>query len=124
MTAVPGSIEPAAPDPNENLRDIFALIRKATGGDFTLYRHNTIQRRNSGLRHSIVLSSWHDGCSSTAREGEVNGMRSESRLFTMFAGWIIAFYGVRRRSWLGTAIAILGLGVAQKAMTVGEGERQ
>jgi uncharacterized membrane protein len=51
-------------------------------------------------------------------------MESETRLFTMFVGWIIALYGVRRRSWLGSTIAILGLGLAQAAMTVGEGERQ
>jgi hypothetical protein len=51
-------------------------------------------------------------------------MQSEVRLFTMFAGWIIAFYGVRRRSWLGSSVAILGLGLARAAMTIGEGERQ
>jgi hypothetical protein len=49
-------------------------------------------------------------------------MQSEARLFTMFAGWIIAFYGVRRRSWPGTIIAMLGLGLAQGAMTIGESE--
>ena len=51
-------------------------------------------------------------------------MESETRLFTMFAGWLIALYGVRRRSWMGSAIAMLGLSLAQSAMTIGEGERQ
>ena len=50
-------------------------------------------------------------------------MRSEARLFTMFAGWILAFSGVRRRSWPGTIIAMVGLALAQGAMTIGEGER-
>jgi uncharacterized membrane protein len=49
-------------------------------------------------------------------------MQSDARLFTMFAGWIIAFYGVKRRSWRGTIIAMLGLGLAEGAMTIGEGE--
>jgi hypothetical protein len=47
-------------------------------------------------------------------------MRPEARLFAMFSGWAIALYGVRRRSWPGTIIAILGLGLAQGAMTIGE----
>jgi hypothetical protein len=49
-------------------------------------------------------------------------MNSEARLFTMFAGWIMAFYGIKRRSWPGTVIAMLGLGLAEGAMTIGEGE--
>jgi hypothetical protein len=49
-------------------------------------------------------------------------MKSEARLIGMFAGWILAFYGVRRRSWPGTMIAMVGLGLAQGAMTIGEGE--
>jgi hypothetical protein len=49
-------------------------------------------------------------------------MNSETRLFTMFAGWILAFYGVRRRSWPGTMIAMLGLCLAEGAMTIGKGE--
>jgi hypothetical protein len=49
-------------------------------------------------------------------------MKSEARLFTMFAGWIMAFYGIKRRSWPGTVIAMLGLGLAEGAMTIGEGE--
>jgi hypothetical protein len=49
-------------------------------------------------------------------------MQSEARLFTMFAGWIIAFYGVRRRSWPGTIIAIIGLGLAEGAMTIEDRE--
>ena len=44
----------------------------------------------------------------------------ETRLFTMFAGWIIAFYGVRRRDWRGSVIAMAGLGLAEGAVTVGE----
>jgi hypothetical protein len=49
-------------------------------------------------------------------------MSPEARLFTMFAGWIIAFYGVRRRDWPGTIIAMTGLGFAEGAMIIGEGE--
>jgi hypothetical protein len=50
-------------------------------------------------------------------------MKSDARLFAMAAGWILAFCGVRRRSWAGTMIALVGLGLAQGAMTIGEGER-
>ena len=49
-------------------------------------------------------------------------MKSDARLLAMFAGWVIAFCGVRRRSWPGTIIAMIGLGLAQAAMTLGEGE--
>jgi uncharacterized membrane protein len=49
-------------------------------------------------------------------------MDSEIRLFTMFAGWIMALYGVRRRSWPGTMIAVPGVGLAEAAKTIGEGE--
>lgn len=49
-------------------------------------------------------------------------MKSDARLFAMSAGWILAFFGVRRRSWPGTLIAVVGLGLAQGAMTIGEGE--
>jgi hypothetical protein len=51
-------------------------------------------------------------------------MQTEARLLTMLAGWIIAFYGVRRRSWLGSGIAMLGVSLAQAAMMIGEGEEQ
>src|SRR5262245_20725516 len=46
-TAGPELIEPELTKrgPNGNLRKIFALIRSATGVDFTLYKHSTIQRR-------------------------------------------------------------------------------
>jgi two-component system CheB/CheR fusion protein len=37
--------EPAQRGPNGNLRKVFTLIRSATGVDFTLYKHSTIQRR-------------------------------------------------------------------------------
>jgi hypothetical protein len=50
-------------------------------------------------------------------------MQSETRLFIMFAGWIVAFYGVSRRTWPGTIIAMLGLGLAEGAMSIGHGER-
>ena len=49
-------------------------------------------------------------------------MKSEVRVVGMYAGWILAFYGVRRRSWPGTMIALVGLGLAQAAMAIGEGE--
>jgi hypothetical protein len=42
----------------------------------------------------------------------------------MFAGWIIAFEGVRRRDWRGTIIAMTGLGLAGGAMTIGKGEHR
>jgi hypothetical protein len=42
----------------------------------------------------------------------------------MFVGWIIAFCGFRRRDWPGTIIAMTGLGFAEGAMTIGEGERR
>lgn len=41
------------------------------------------------------------------------------RLITMFLGWIVALYGVRRRDWPGTMIALSGLGVADAAMIIG-----
>ena len=45
--AVQAAVEPelTARGPNGNLRKIFALIRNATGVDFTHYKHSTIQRR-------------------------------------------------------------------------------
>jgi hypothetical protein len=43
----------------------------------------------------------------------------EVRLVTMFAGWAMAIYGVRRRSWPGTIIAMTGLALAEGAMTLG-----
>lgn len=49
-------------------------------------------------------------------------MESDARLLGMFAGWIMAFWGVRRRSWTGTMVAMLGFGLAQGAMTIGKGE--
>ena len=45
---------------------------------------------------------------------------SEMRLFAMFAGWIVALYGVRRHSWTGTIIAMAGIGLADGAMVIGE----
>ena len=47
---------------------------------------------------------------------------SEARLFAMFVGWLIAFYGVRRRNLPGTIIAMAGLGLADGAMIIGKGE--
>lgn len=45
-----------------------------------------------------------------------------TRLFTVFLGWMIAFYGIRRRDWPGTFIALSGLGLAHGAMTFGEAD--
>lgn len=45
---------------------------------------------------------------------------SEARLFAMFVGWVIAFYGVQRRDWPGTITAMAGLGLAAGAMTISE----
>jgi hypothetical protein len=44
---------------------------------------------------------------------------SDERLLTMFAGWVMALYGIRRRSWPGTIIALTGLALAEGAMTIG-----
>ena len=44
---------------------------------------------------------------------------NEARLFTMFTGWIMALYGVRRGSWSGTIVAVAGLALADGAMTIG-----
>jgi hypothetical protein len=49
-------------------------------------------------------------------------MKAETRLTVMFAGWVMAFSGVRRRSWPGTMIAMVGLALAQAAMTIGKSE--
>ena len=43
---------------------------------------------------------------------------SEARVFAMFVGWLMAFYGVHRRDWPGTITAMAGLGLAAGAMTV------
>jgi hypothetical protein len=51
-----------------------------------------------------------------------NSLKSEARLLTMFAGWLMAFCGVRRRSWPGTLMALAGLGLAQGVITIGKGE--
>jgi hypothetical protein len=47
-----------------------------------------------------------------------------TRLFAMFAGWILALYGVRQRSWKGTIIAMAGIGLAEAAIAVGDHELQ
>jgi hypothetical protein len=46
-------------------------------------------------------------------------MKSEARLVVMFGGWIMAFCGIRRRSWPGTMITMLGLALAQAAVVLG-----
>jgi len=33
----------------------------------------------------------------------------KARVFEMFVGWVMAFYGVRRRDWTGTITAMAGL---------------
>jgi hypothetical protein len=43
----------------------------------------------------------------------------EARMLAMLIGWMMACYGVRRRSWSGTTIALSGLALAEGAMTVG-----
>jgi hypothetical protein len=40
----------------------------------------------------------------------------EARLFLMFAGWIMAFFGVRQSSWPGTIVVMAGLGLSEGAM--------
>jgi len=49
---------------------------------------------------------------------------SESRLAAMFAGWIMALYGVHRRDWPGTITVMIGLGLSASAMTIGEGKQR
>jgi hypothetical protein len=49
---------------------------------------------------------------------------SETRLLTMFVGWIITLYGIHRRDRRGTIIAMSGLALADGAMIIGEGERE
>jgi hypothetical protein len=56
------------------------------------------------------------------RRMRCNDMKAEARLFAMVAGWLLAFYGIQRRSRRGTIIAFLGLGLAQGAMTIEDGE--
>jgi hypothetical protein len=71
-------------------------------------------------------SLWKTNCTSKGRFAVHGGnvvMNSDARLLAMFGGWIMAFWGVRQRSWAGTIIAMLGLGLAQGAMTIGEGEQ-
>jgi hypothetical protein len=68
-----------------------------------------------GRPTALFTSAWQ--CEHLRGKGD---MQSETRLFTMFAGWIVAFYGVRRRTWPGTIIAMLGLGLAEGAMTIGK----
>jgi hypothetical protein len=47
---------------------------------------------------------------------------SDARLLTMFAGWVTALYGIRRRSWPGTIIALTGLALAEGVMTLGRSQ--
>ena len=43
----------------------------------------------------------------------------DARIFVMVAGWLITWYGVRRRDWPGTVIAIAGISIAEGALVVG-----
>jgi uncharacterized membrane protein len=47
---------------------------------------------------------------------------SNLRILTLLTGWVLAFYGVQRRSWSGTIVALAGLGLAETALTAGKGE--
>ena len=53
---------------------------------------------------------------------DVGEISSRARLFAMFAGWLIAFYGIRRRDVPGSMTALAGLGLAMGAMLVGKSE--
>jgi hypothetical protein len=46
-----------------------------------------------------------------------------TRLFAMFAGCAISWYGVSRRDWPGTLTAVSGIGLVMAAITVGQSER-
>jgi uncharacterized membrane protein len=46
-----------------------------------------------------------------------------TRLFAMFAGFAISWYGVRRRDLPGTLAAMSGMGLVMAALSVGESER-
>jgi hypothetical protein len=48
---------------------------------------------------------------------------SEARLLSMVAGWFVALYGVYRRDWPGTIVAMAGIVLAEGAMTLGEREQ-
>ena len=54
-----------------------------------------------------------------AASADVTTTQPRKRLLTMFAGWVIAFYGVRRRDVQGSITAMAGLGLAMGAMLVG-----
>ena len=46
-------------------------------------------------------------------------MAAESeRLFAMFMGWVLVWYGVRRRDLTGTVTAMAGLGLSIGALTI------
>jgi hypothetical protein len=45
-----------------------------------------------------------------------------TRLFAMLAGCAISWYGVGRRDWPGTLVAMSGLGLVIAAMTAGGSE--
>jgi hypothetical protein len=63
-------------------------------------------------RNGNLLAHMNEG-SSIATEVEVSGVSSDqTRMFTMFAGFVMAFYGVYRRDRLGTLAAMAGAGLA------------
>jgi peptidoglycan/LPS O-acetylase OafA/YrhL len=45
---------------------------------------------------------------------------ANTRLFGLVAGWILAFYGVQRRNWTGTIIAMAGVSLAEAAIAIGD----
>jgi hypothetical protein len=47
----------------------------------------------------------------------------DERLFVMITGWILTFYGVTRRNWPGTILAMLGLGLAEAPLLIPEKKR-
>jgi hypothetical protein len=49
--------------------------------------------------------------------------QSNERLITMILGWTMAFYGVYRRDWRGTIVAMTGIVMAEGVMILGETEQ-
>src|SRR5262245_50417685 len=63
---------------------------------------------------------WHFECCKSTQEAAMNSCNT--RLYAMVAGWAISWYGVRRRDWPGTLVAMSGLGLVIAAMTAGGSE--
>jgi uncharacterized membrane protein len=70
--------------------------------------HFTVRSFDMGVREAISR--------------DVTTISPQTRLFAMFTGWLIAFYGVRRCDVRGSIMAMTGLALAMRAMFVTENE--